>query len=64
MREGVEERGAHDALRIRLEPGSLLVMSHASQSTHEHGIPKTAEPVGARISLAFRVRGAALRVSR
>ena len=52
------------ALRIRLEPGSLLVMSHASQSTHEHGIPKTAEPVGPRISLAFRVRGAALRVSR
>lgn len=51
------------ALRIALEPGSLLVMSHASQATHDHGIPKTADAVGARISLAFRVRGAA-RVSR
>jgi alkylated DNA repair dioxygenase AlkB len=44
------------ALRITLEPGSLLVMSHASQFTHEHGIPKSARPVGSRISCAFRVR--------
>jgi alkylated DNA repair dioxygenase AlkB len=42
--------------RIDLAPGSLLVMSHASQHTHEHGIPKTTEAVGERISLAFRVR--------
>lgn len=42
--------------RIRLEPGSLLVMSHASQRTHEHGIPKTKALVGPRISCAFRVR--------
>ena len=45
-----------NALRIALEPGSLLVMSHAAQSTHEHGIPKTTQPVGPRISCAFRVR--------
>ena len=45
------------AQRITLEPGSLLVMSHASQRTHEHGIPKTRQPVGPRISCAFRVRG-------
>ena len=44
------------ALRITLEPGSLLVMSHASQFTHEHGIPKTPHPVGPRISCAFRQR--------
>jgi hypothetical protein len=31
-------------------------MSHASQRHYEHGIPKTREPVGPRISLAFRVR--------
>jgi hypothetical protein len=31
-------------------------MSHASQHTHEHGIPKTTAAVGERISLAFRVR--------
>ncbi|GAB1595750.1 alpha-ketoglutarate-dependent dioxygenase AlkB family protein [Lysobacter claricitrinus] len=43
-------------IRLPLEPGSLLVMSHASQSTHDHGIPKTRDAVGPRISLAFRVR--------
>ena len=42
--------------RVRLAPGSVLVMSHASQRTHEHGIPKSAEALGPRISLAFRVR--------
>jgi alkylated DNA repair dioxygenase AlkB len=47
---------AKQVLRLDLEPGSLLVMSHASQSTHEHGIPKLREAVGERISLAFRVR--------
>ena len=41
---------------IDLAPGSLLAMSHASQLTHEHGIPKTARPVGPRMSVVFRVR--------
>lgn len=44
--------------RIELEPGSLLVMSHASQKHYDHGIPKTRAAVGPRISLAFRVRPA------
>lgn len=43
-------------IRLPLEPGSLLVMSHASQHTHDHGVPKSRHPVGPRISLAFRVR--------
>ena len=43
-------------LRIELEPGSLLLMSHASQHHWDHGVPKTKAPVGERISLAFRVR--------
>jgi len=47
---------AKQVQRIDLAPGSLLVMSHASQYTHEHGVAKTAVPVGERISLAFRVR--------
>jgi alkylated DNA repair dioxygenase AlkB len=47
---------AKQVQRIDLAPGSLLVMSHASQHTHEHGIPKTTAAVGERISLAFRVR--------
>jgi alkylated DNA repair dioxygenase AlkB len=45
-------------VRIDLESGSLLSMSHAMQSTHDHGIPKTKHAVGPRISLAFRVRPA------
>jgi len=48
--------GPRDTLRVVLEPGSLLVMSHRSQFQYDHGIPKTREPVGPRISLAFRVR--------
>jgi alkylated DNA repair dioxygenase AlkB len=48
--------GARLRVDIDLAPGSLLVMSHASQLTHEHGIPKTREPADPRISLAYRVR--------
>ena len=50
-RAGTRERHTLD-----LAPGSLLVMSHASQKTHEHGIPKTTKPVGPRMSVVFRVR--------
>lgn len=48
--------GERQSIGIDLAPGSLLVMSHASQLTHEHGIPKTARPVGPRISVVYRVR--------
>lgn len=41
---------------LDLEPGSLLVMSYDTQAFYDHGIPKTAEPIGERISMAFRVR--------
>jgi len=43
-------------LHIELEAGSLLVMSYETQRHYTHGIPKTRERVGPRISLAFRVR--------
>ena len=43
-------------VRIDLEPGSLLLMSHAMQHHFDHGIPKTKHAVGPRISLALRVR--------
>jgi alkylated DNA repair dioxygenase AlkB len=42
--------------RVDLEPGSLLVMDYTTQLHYTHGVPKTADPVGERISLAFRVR--------
>jgi len=46
-----------DRIAVDLMPGSLLAMSHAMQSTHEHGIPKTRH-AGPRISVVFRVRPA------
>jgi alkylated DNA repair dioxygenase AlkB len=49
-------RGDRQTLAVDLEPGSLLCMSHASQVTHEHGIPKTRRMQGPRLSAVFRVR--------
>jgi alkylated DNA repair dioxygenase AlkB len=45
-------------LQIDLAAGSLLVMSYETQLHYTHGVPKTREPVGPRISLAFRVKPA------
>jgi alkylated DNA repair dioxygenase AlkB len=41
---------------VDLEPGSLLVMDYATQHHYDHGVPKTTEVVGERVSLAFRVK--------
>ena len=43
-------------IHVDLEPGSLLVMDYATQLHYTHGVPKTTDAVGERISLAFRVR--------
>ena len=48
--------GRRETLAVDLMPGSVLSMSHASQRTHEHGIPKTRRAQGPRISVVFRVR--------
>lgn len=45
-------------LQLDLTAGSVLVMSWETQLHYDHGIPKQRAPVGPRISLAFRVRGA------
>jgi alkylated DNA repair dioxygenase AlkB len=45
-------------IHIDLEAGSLLVMDYATQLHYTHGVPKTTERVGERISLAFRVKPA------
>jgi alkylated DNA repair dioxygenase AlkB len=45
-----------DVVHVDLEPGSLLVMDYATQLHYTHGVPKTAKPVGERLSLAFRVK--------
>ena len=51
------------ALHVDLEPGSLLVMSYATQLHYTHAVPKTPSPVGERISLAFRVKRARVDIS-
>ncbi len=43
-------------LDLDLEPGSLLVMSYATQLHLDHGVPKTKQPVGPRISVVYRER--------
>jgi alkylated DNA repair dioxygenase AlkB len=43
-------------LDLDLEGGSLLLMSYETQLHYDHGIPKTRAAVGARISVALRVR--------
>jgi alkylated DNA repair dioxygenase AlkB len=43
-------------IHVDLAEGSLLIMSYDTQRHYTHGIPKTKDPVGPRISLAFRVK--------
>ena len=50
----VRPAGGGPSRRFTLEPGSVLMMSHACQRTHDHAIPKCSTPTGPRISLAFR----------
>jgi alkylated DNA repair dioxygenase AlkB len=45
-------------LHLDLEAGSLLTMSYETQLHYDHGVPKTKDVVGERISLAFRVKPA------
>jgi alkylated DNA repair dioxygenase AlkB len=49
-------RGGGPALRHDLGHGDLIVMGGSCQRTWEHAIPKTARPVGPRISIQFRPR--------
>ncbi len=50
-------RGQAETLGFALGHGDLLVMGGSCQRTWEHAIPKTARPVGPRISVQFRPRG-------
>ncbi len=44
---------------FRLGHGDLLVMGGSCQRTWEHAVPKTAAPVGPRVSIQFRPHGVA-----
>jgi alkylated DNA repair dioxygenase AlkB len=50
-------RGGGSSLRFALGPGDLLVMGGSCQRSWDHCVPKTARPVGPRISVQFRPRG-------
>lgn len=50
-------RGGGESVRHALGHGDLIVMGGSCQRTWEHAIPKTARPVGPRISVQFRPRG-------
>ena len=50
-------RGGGHAIRHELGHGDLVVMGGSCQRTWEHAVPKTARPVGPRISVQFRPHG-------
>ncbi|GID96482.1 alkylated DNA repair protein [Amorphoplanes digitatis] len=47
-------RAGGETLRFPLGHGDLIVMGGSCQRTWEHAIPKTARPVGPRVSVQFR----------
>ena len=55
--KGAWELGGSRPLRFEVGHGDLLVMGGSCQRTWEHAVPKTARPVGPRISVQFRPRG-------
>lgn len=52
-------RGGGESIRFPLGHGDLIVMGGSCQRTWEHAIPKTARPVGPRVSVQFRPRNVA-----
>ena len=51
--------GGGPSLKFPLGHGDLVVMGGSYQRTWEHCIPKTARPVGPRVSVQFRPAGVA-----
>jgi alkylated DNA repair dioxygenase AlkB len=56
---GSLDRLRRDSIRFPLGHGDLIVMGGSCQRTWEHAIPKTARPVGPRVSVQFRPAGVA-----
>jgi alkylated DNA repair dioxygenase AlkB len=52
-------RGGGASVRYPLGHGDLVVMGGSCQRTWEHAVPKTARPVGPRVSVQFRPIGVA-----
>src|SRR3954451_6983807 len=53
----VRPREGGTSIRVPAGHGDLLVMGGSCQRTWDHCVPKTARPVGPRVSVQFRVRG-------
>ncbi|KAB1908277.1 alpha-ketoglutarate-dependent dioxygenase AlkB [Micromonospora sp. AMSO31t] len=51
--------GGGTSLRFPLGHGDLVVMGGSCQRTWEHAVPRTARPVGPRVSVQFRPAGVA-----
>jgi alkylated DNA repair dioxygenase AlkB len=49
-------RGGGPTIRHEFGHGDLVTMGGSCQRTWEHAVPKTAQPVGPRISVQFRAR--------
>jgi alkylated DNA repair dioxygenase AlkB len=52
-------RGGGASIRFPVGHGDLVVMGGSCQRTWEHAVPKTARPVGPRVSVQFRPVGVA-----
>ena len=52
-------RGGGSSIALTMGHGDLVVMGGSCQRTWEHAIPKTARPVGPRVSVQFRPVGVA-----
>ena len=52
-------RSGGPSVSFRLGHGDLLVMGGSCQRTWEHAVPKTAQPVGPRVSIQLRPHGVA-----
>ena len=52
-------RGGGDSVSVEMGHGDLVVMGGSCQRTWEHCIPKSAKPVGPRVSVQFRPAGVA-----
>jgi alkylated DNA repair dioxygenase AlkB len=50
------KQAPHRRIVLDLQAGDVLTMDWACQFHYDHGIPKTRDTVGPRISVAFRVR--------
>ena len=50
-------RGGGSSIRVPAGHGDLVVMGGSCQRTWDHCVPKTAKPVGPRISVQFRPSG-------